>query len=159
MKVKPIWQGGGTVKLTILDSDFNKASEQLVNMVQEIICPNKDESGVGIAPIGHLVTVDTVKEKYINISTSITLVDNKNIENIEETIKNEINKYFLELRRTWEDSTSIIIRISQIETRILNIDNILDISNTKINEISSNIEISSNKIPVIGSVEVVYENY
>ena len=51
VKVIPIWNGPGTVKLTILDSDYNKASEQLINNVQEIICPNMDDSGVGLAPI------------------------------------------------------------------------------------------------------------
>lgn len=76
---------------------------------------------------------------------------------MKEKVKNEIDKYFLELRKTWEDSESIIVRISQIETRILNVDDVLDISNTKINESSSNIEISSNEIPVIGAVEVVNE--
>jgi len=158
VKVIPIWQGGGTVELTILDSNFNKASEQLIDIVQQEICPNKDESGTGLAPIGHLVTVDTVKEKSINISVNITLVENKSAGNIEETIKNEINKYFLELKKTWEDSASIIVRISQIETRILNIDDVLDVSNAKINEISSNIEISSDEIPTMGTVEVINEN-
>ena len=126
--------------------------------MQEEICPNKDESGIGLAPIGHLVTVDTVEEKAINISTNITLVENKSTQNIEEKIKNEINKYFLELKKTWEDSNGIVVRISQIETRILNIEDVLDISNTKINNTASNIEVASNQIPVIGTVEVVDEN-
>lgn len=157
MKITPVWQGGGTVELTILDSNFNKASEQLIEKVQTEICPNKSQNGIGLAPIGHLVTVDTVQEQTINVTTNITLLENKSVQNIEETIKNEIDKYFLELRKTWEDSESIIVRISQIETRILNVDDVLDISNTKINESSSNIEISSYKIPVIGTVEVVNE--
>lgn len=51
VKVTPIWQGGGTVKLTILDSNYNKASKQLIDIVQNEICPNKDQSGIGLAPI------------------------------------------------------------------------------------------------------------
>jgi len=158
VKVTPIWKGGGTVELTILDSNFNKASEQLIDVVQEEICPNKNQNGMGLAPIGHLVTVDTAEEKVINITTNITLIGNKKIEDIEQKINNEINQYFLELKKTWEDSNSIIVRIAQIETRILNIDDILDISNTKINDVSTNIEISSYQIPVIGTVEVVNED-
>lgn len=158
VKVTPIWQGGGTVELTILDSNFNKASEQLINIIQEEICPDKNQNGIGIAPIGHLVTVDTIEEEIINITTNITLSENSNIELIKEKITNEINKYFLELKKTWEDSNSIIVRISQIETRILNIEGIIDIANTKINNVSTNIEVSSNKIPKLGTVEVVNEN-
>ena len=65
-----------------------------------------------------------------------------------------MNKYLLELRKTWENESNIIVRISQIEARILNIESIFDISNTTINDTTSNIELSNNKIPVLGSLEV-----
>lgn len=65
-----------------------------------------------------------------------------------------MNKYLLELRKTWENESNIIVRISQIESRILNIETILDISNTTINNTTSNIELSNNKIPVLGSLEI-----
>ncbi len=65
-----------------------------------------------------------------------------------------MNKYLLELRKTWENESNIIVRISQIEARILNIEAILDISNTTINSTTSNIELPNNKIPVLGSLEV-----
>lgn len=51
VKVIPVWNGGGTVKLTILDSDYNKASTQLIEKVQEEICPNMNSNGLGLAPI------------------------------------------------------------------------------------------------------------
>jgi len=60
----------------------------------------------------------------------------------------------LELRKTWESENSVVVRISQIEARILNIDNVIDVSNTKINNETSNIELSSNQIPVLGTLEV-----
>ncbi len=51
VKVTPVWNGGGTVKLTILDSDYNKASELLIERVQEEICPSMSSDGLGLAPI------------------------------------------------------------------------------------------------------------
>ena len=51
VKVIPCWNGGGTVKLIILDSDFNKASNILIQKVQNEICPNLSEEGIGLAPI------------------------------------------------------------------------------------------------------------
>jgi len=51
VKVIPCWNGGGTVKLIILDSNYSKASDLVVSTVQEVICPNKEENGVGLAPI------------------------------------------------------------------------------------------------------------
>ena len=58
-KVTPIWNGGGTVKLTILNSEYDKASSELIKSVQTIIDPQQDALGKGVAPIGHIVTVDT----------------------------------------------------------------------------------------------------
>lgn len=52
----------------------------------------------------------------------------------------------------------MVVRISQIETRILNLEDVLDISNTKINNVSSNIEVLTYQIPVVGIVEVINEN-
>lgn len=73
---------------------------------------------------------------------------------MQDLIRNSLSQYLLELRKTWEDSLSIIVRISQIEARILNVDGVLDVTNTMINENSSNIEIAQDYLPVLGSVEV-----
>lgn len=153
--VIPVWNGGGTVKLVILDSNYNKASEYLVKTVQNEICPNLTDTGTGIAPIGHSVTVDTVTEKTINISSKITLSESGELESTREKIKEELEKYFLNLRKTWEDSTSLIVRKSQIETTILSIDSIIDISETKLNDADSNIEVSIQSIPVLGEVNII----
>lgn len=51
VKVTPCWNGGGTVKLTILDSEFNKASDVLIEKVQNEICPELSSEGLGLAPI------------------------------------------------------------------------------------------------------------
>lgn len=51
VKVIPVWNGGGTVKLIILDSNYSKASNVLIEEVQNAICPNSSNEGAGIAPI------------------------------------------------------------------------------------------------------------
>ena len=51
VKVTPCWNGGGTVKLTILDSSFNKATNILIDKVQDTICPGLSSDGLGVAPI------------------------------------------------------------------------------------------------------------
>ena len=65
--VVPVWNGGGTVKLIIIDSEYNIASDTLVNTVQEAIDPAPQGTGTGIAPIGHTVTVVSAVEKSIEI--------------------------------------------------------------------------------------------
>ena len=154
VKVIPIWDGPGTVKLIILDSDYNKASSVLIDKVQQEICPNKEPSGLGLAPIGHSVTVITPDESIINISTKIQYIEGNNESIVKPKIVQSLEKYFIELRKKWENEETTIVRISQIESIILNTDGVLDISNTLINEQSSNIQITKN-VAVLGEVSIL----
>ncbi len=151
-KVKSCWNGGGTVLLTILDSNYSKASNILIEDVQNEIDPTNDASGQGIAPIGHIVTVRTADEVEINIGADITLDDGYDLETLISSITSEIQSYLLELRKTWANNNSLFVRISQIENKILNLEGVIDISNTKINNSTSNLELSELQIPVLGEI-------
>lgn len=155
VKVTPIWNGGGTVKLTILDSNYDKASEVLIKEVQTQICPDMSDEGLGFAPIGHIVTVDTVEEIKINVQTQITIDGVTTIETVKENINANLEKYLLEQRTQWEDTEIIVIRKAQVEAIILNTEGVIDVSNTALNNQSGNIELSKYQVPVLGEVVIV----
>ena len=67
----PVWAGGRTVKCTILDAEYNRATSTLINTVQQAIDPTQDGSGVGIAPIDHIVTIDTPNGVTVNVNLLI----------------------------------------------------------------------------------------
>lgn len=151
-KVTPCWDGGGTVKLTILNSDFGKASNTLVEKIQEIIDPRKDGEGLGLAPIGHIVTVDTTEEITINVSATFTFNSGYTFNSLKSQIEQAIGDYLLELRKEWANVNELLVRIRQIELKILNIEGIIDISNTKLNDSTDNIILSKYQIPIFGGV-------
>lgn len=155
VKVTPIWNGPGTVKLTIIDSNYNKASNVLIEKVQNEMCPDLSEEGLGIAPIGHVVTVDTVNEVDISIITHVTISETTTMQKVKEEIIELINNYFLELKKNWENTDTIIIRKSQIDTIILNAEGVIDVSNTAINNKSSNIELQKFEIPILKEVTLI----
>lgn len=153
VKVTPVWNGGGTVKLTIIDSTFGVPSEDLIQDIKNKADPYPNEGmGYGFAPIGHVVTVEGVRPVTVNIVTEITYESGWSWEAAESIIKGAIDKYFSELTETWENSNSLIIRISQLESRILDCEGVLDIANTKLNGSSSNLVLGSADIPVRGTV-------
>lgn len=151
VKVFPVWNGGGTVKLVILDSEYKKPSSVFINQLQTIIDPNQGE-GLGIAPIGHFVTVTGAKETVVSISTTITYQDGYSWEDIKPYVENVIDQYFLELSKEWENEKNLIVRISQIETRLLNIVGVIDIYDTKINDATQNLILDEENIPVRGEI-------
>lgn len=156
VKVYPAWNGGGTVKLVIIDSDYNKPSSVLVDEVQTAIDPEQNQGqGYGLAPIGHVVTVVGVDEVTIDIETEITLQNGYTWEDVKSAVVASINEYLKELRSEWADSHSLVVRISQIEVRILAIAGIIDIQNTKLNSAQQNIECGPDEIPVLGEVTAI----
>jgi len=153
VKVEPVWNGGGTVKLTIIDSDYNKPSSTLIDEVQTAVDPEQNQGkGYGIAPIGHIVTVVGVDEVTIEVEPQITLQTGYTWEDVKPAVEAAINDYFAELRSQWADSQTLVVRISQIEVRILAITGIVDVQNTKLNGQQQNIELGSYEIPVLGEV-------
>ena len=150
-KVTPVWDGGGTVLLTIINSNFEAASEELVQSVQETIDPTQDASGKGIAPIGHIVTVNSAEEVPVNVTTTITYERNYSFDVLKEQIEKTIENYLSELRKTWGDNESLIVRSSQIDARLLDIVGIVDIQNTYVNDVK-NFTTSKYQIPIIGGV-------
>lgn len=143
---------GGTVKLVIMAANNAVPSPELIDIVQTTIDPTLNAGeGVGLAPIGHVVKVEGVTSKTIDITTDITLADGWEWNDAKPHIDDVIKKYFNALAGSWSDSDNIIVRISQIESRILQECSsiVVDIANTRLNGTASNITLNSDSIPTI----------
>lgn len=147
-KVVPIWNGGGTVKLIITNSQGGVPTSSLVDDVQEAVDPNQDQQGLGIAPIGHIVTVEGAVARNITVSATFTLESGVDPTDIQDSINNIVDNYFKSLSTNWDKEDNLIARISQLETRLLGVAGVLDITNTKMNNSTSNLSLESNEIPV-----------
>lgn len=152
IKIYRAWNGGGTVKIVIITSDFKKPTQTLVDTVQTQVDPLENQGeGLGLAPIDHRVTVFALSEAVINIATTITYQSGWNYAACQTYIEAAIDAYLLELAETWADNNNLIVRISQIETRLLNVQGILDIANTSINGVQANYVVNADSIPVRGT--------
>jgi uncharacterized phage protein gp47/JayE len=144
---------GGTVLLTIIDSEFGSASDTLVQTVQTAIDPEVNAGeGYGLAPIGHVVKVESAKAKEITIRTTLTFEPGYGWDNLQPLIEEAVSAYLLELRKQWADTSCLIVRISQIDNRILNVQGIIDIQDTSINGSGNNLNLGRYEIPVFGGV-------
>lgn len=146
---------GGTVKLVIINSSFKKPSKTLVGQVQTAVDPLQNAGeGVGIAPIGHVVRVEGVGEDTINLSFDLYYQREWSWDDVSAYVTEAINGYFLELAQSWADQNeALVVRISQVESRLLGITGILDIANTKINGEAANCTLTLDHIPVLGTIE------
>lgn len=142
---------GGTVLLTILNSEFDVASDTLIKTVQQTIDPDEYAGeGQGIAPIGHIVSVKSAEKIEVTVKTNIIFDVGYGWSNLQNSIDEAISNYLLELRKSWADNPYLVVRVSQIETRLLNIKGIVDIANTKLNGISENLTLGKYEVPMFG---------
>lgn len=140
---------GGTILLTILNSDFDVASDTLIKTVQQTIDPDEYAGeGYGLAPIGHIVKVKSAEKIEVTVKTNITFDAGYGWSNLQNSIDEAISNYLLELRKSWADNPYLVVRISQIETRLLNIKGIVDIANTKLNGASENLTLGKYEVPM-----------
>ena len=144
---------GGTVLLTIVDSNFGVASNQLIKNVQQTIDPtDAPGEGYGLAPIGHVVNVKSVRGVEVSVKTEITFETGYSWSNMRSAMEEAIEGYLLELCKSWASTPSLIVRIAQIETRLLQIKGIVDIGNTTINGVNKNLTLDQYEIPVFKEV-------
>ncbi len=146
---------GGTVKLVIIASNFTVPSATLVEQVQKTIDPLEDTGeGVGLAPIGHVVKVAGVQADVIHISFSLTYQPGWTWEDMQSYVKHTVSNYLYELAKDWaEQQEPLVVRISQLESRILAVQGVLDITNTKINGVAENYTLPIDHIPTLGNIQ------
>ncbi|WP_410497019.1 baseplate J/gp47 family protein [Cellulosilyticum sp. ST5] len=151
VKVYPAWDGGGTVKLRLLDTENNIPSSELIGKVQTKVDPVQNGGeGLGIAPIGHSVTVEAANEVEVQLTTHLTF-KGSSWENVCSRVDEVVENYLSELRANWSDN-DLVVRISQIESKILEIEGIIDIEDTQINGSTRNLYLSGEDVPVLVGV-------
>ena len=167
VQVYPVWAGGGTVKLSIIDTDYNSCSSEFCQTILEKFDPENSGGetglGLGIAPIGHKVTVSTPLPRTINVSGKITLLPGYKLETLLPQIKLALEEYLLSLRQAWENSDdennySVIVYLGRINFAILNVKGVSSAYELKLNKTDTDIRLtetsSLQEIPVLGTVSL-----
>ena len=167
VQVYPVWAGGGTVKLSIIDTDYNSCSSEFCQTILEKFDPENSGGetglGLGIAPIGHKVTVSTPLPRTINVSGKITLLPGYKLETLMPDIKATLENYLLSLREAWENSDdennySVTVYLGRINFAILNVKGVSSAYELKLNETDTDIKLtetsSLQEIPVLGTVSL-----
>lgn len=153
VKVFRAWNGGGTVRLVILNSEYRAPSVELQKEIKTAIDPEDcSGEGCGLAPIGHRVAVEGVEEVKINIVTNIIYAPGYSWDTVKESAKKAVDEYMTDICKEWENSKTLTVRISRIEMAFLNLQGVLDILETTINGIASNILLEDIQIPVRGII-------
>lgn len=164
LQVYPTWNGGGTVKLSIIGSDWMPASEVLVQNVQNAVDPPPNQGlGLGIAPIGAQVTVVAPTTVTVNIEATISLSPGYDIGQVQTPVETAIGNYLQGIRETW--ATPIVqggveygsnVFVAQVIAAIIGVTGVINATNVKLNSSSEDISLiqtgTTQQVPILGTV-------
>lgn len=151
-RVFPVWKGPGTVKVVVIGSDWNKISDHQVTAIQEEVCPEPGK-GYGFAPIDHDVTIASVEEVGVSVTTSIVLEQGYDWASIEDQVEGAIEGYLCTIRKGWGDSEgTTTIYVSRLDSAVLDVHGVVDIQGTMLNGRTGNMILTDEQIPVLREV-------
>ena len=149
-KVFPLWNGENTVKVSILSSSNQVASDDLINEFQEYLDPECTGMGNGVAPIGAYVTVATATEYVINVSADITL---KPGYSDTSAINTALENYFTKIAYT-----NNIVSYMTLGSIIITADCVENVNNLLVNGGTDDITLGDEEIPTLGTTDWMVSN-
>lgn len=165
-QIYPTWNGGGTVKVVILNNDLMPASASLVQKVKNTLDPeDKQAEGYGLAPIDHAVTVTAPEKLIVNVDISVKLDDTKVTRYVKDSITKAVEGYFQSLRKDWADINQKLgrgyqetIYRSKILSQVMLTEGVVNAKLPSLNGRDADIDLvftnSKSQLPVVGTVTI-----
>lgn len=141
-KVYPVWNGGGTVKVVLLDTEKTAPSPSVVSTVASYIEENR--------PVGATVTVVGAEELSVNVSATITLAAGSTMAEVKEQFTEALAEYLKSVAFTGD-----LIRYTRVANLLLDVPMIIDYTNLKVNAGTANIQPTDVQVGVVGTVAFV----
>lgn len=140
-KVIPTWNGAGTVKVIILDTEYKAASTEIVTKVQAYIDT--------VRPMGAVVTVKTVEPTTINISIHPEGAFSKDV------FKELVKAYFIALeQQVIKGNQTVKLSVAKIGSLALDA-GAIDYTGLLVNGRSESLTLGVDQLAVLGEVQIV----
>lgn len=146
VKVIPLWNGPGTVKIIIYGDNGTAVDNKIIQNAKTHIDPT-DGKGEGKAPIGATVSIVTVTNKVLNIT--ITGLETESLESTKAIIENNIKKYLQGIK------PGTVVKLKECEAIITNTEGVTDFKGIKLNGKVENVITSDEEKIILG--EITYE--
>lgn len=145
VRVTPAASGGGTVRLTLLDSRYLPPEQALLTLAREKFCGGGN--GLGLAPIGHTVEIQGAAGVDIRVGATIVKKPDAEDTQVQAAVEAAIEGYLQSLRQEWEEREAVI-RISALSSRILGAAGVTDLRDVTINGYGSNTQLDLYAVPL-----------
>ena len=121
----------GYIDITIIGSDFNVPSNDLINTIQTDIDPTQDGEGDGWCPMCHKVNIQPVRSFGLEFKFTIDLEDGYEVDDVQNDISKAIETFIYDTNKEWANKDYLTIYITTFETYIKNVLGVKTVINNK----------------------------
>ena len=163
VQVYPTWDGGGTVKCSVLGADFLPASPTLVKQVQQAMDPPTQEQGLGLAPIGATVTITAPTPVTVNVSATVTLAAGYSLEQVQPMVEKALEAYLLSVRQGWgnqlgttEVEYSANVYLARVVAAVIGAEGVVNATGAQLGDGTGDLSLiqtgATQQVPILGTV-------
>lgn len=138
VKVIPLWNGNGTVKVVIMSENNRNVSEDVIKDAKEYIESKR--------PIGAKVTVVTPTVLDVNIGATVELIEGVDIEQVKAELRESVDAYLVGAVNE--------ITYTKIAGVLSKVYGVADYSNLTINGNTRNIKLVTDQVGAVGSINL-----
>lgn len=141
-RVQPLWNGNGTVRVIVIDTDKQPAAAEIIQAVADYIETKR--------PVGAAVTVISATGLKIDVAANVTLAGDTTLDAVKPAVESGITDYLKEI--AFKQDYLSYARIGAI---LLDTPGILDYSNLTVNTGTANVSIDDTEAAVLGMVTLI----
>lgn len=145
----------GAVRLIIVDANGSPANEQIIKDVYKHIAGTGDTDIERLMPIGAHLTVVAPEAVNVEITATVLLDDEEDMETVTQRFKKNLASYWLDVAQEAKDDEvnhTGYIRMVQVGAVLAKTAGVIDYKDLTVNGGTENIEISHVQYPVTGEV-------
>ena len=131
-KVFPAWIHNGSVLLSVVDGEYNPCTKEFLQKIKDEVDPEyvngvkTSGQGIGIAPIGHYVTVGTPKKLWLKVK--IQLSSSKSFVAIQDDVEAAVKEYVDSVRKEFVQNNTLVVRRAMIVNAVMALPNVLNVN-------------------------------
>lgn len=150
--ITPLAYGPCTVKALIISSEGTTPPDSLIEQIQEEMDPGSNGLGQGKVILGCKFYAVAAGQETVNISFDAVIAPGYSLENIQETVRQELIRYMRDIALDTPDGEDMVAQYIKVIAILANTAGIKDLANITLNGVAENVSIGADNVPVLGAL-------
>ncbi|MED3571970.1 baseplate J/gp47 family protein [Cytobacillus praedii] len=148
-RVIPRWNGRGTVKVVIVDADYQPATSVLVEELQEYLDPGQTGLGEGKAPCGAQVTAVTASGLAVNVTAVVEFSEGYDPAAVKVLYEEKLTDYLKEL--VFKDKPVVYNKVGAL---LIGTDGVSNYTDLSVNGATNDVLPGLEEVAIVGQVTI-----